>query len=205
MARFVSQQAPLILGSASPRRRDLLAGLGLPFVVRPPDICEDRASKEAPNEYVERMACEKLLALASTPKGQGGSALLTADTTVVIDGDVLGKPSDTREAFELLRRISGREHRVHTAYAIAHGDRPDRVVRLRRVESSVFLRQASDEELHRYAETGEGLDKAGAYAVQGIGAFLVERIDGSYTNVVGLPVCEMVVDFRDLGLLESFP
>jgi septum formation protein len=127
-----------------------------------------------------------------------------ADTIVVLDGDVLGKPRDVADAEALLKRLSGRTHTVYTRYALAAADAAEPALE-RTVASQVTLRAAEPEELARYAATREGLDKAGAYAVQGIGAFLVEAISGSYTNVVGLPVCEVVLDLKRLGLLAGFP
>ncbi|NLE87986.1 MAG: septum formation protein Maf [Myxococcales bacterium] len=205
---MIGAHRPLVLGSQSPRRFDILSGLGIPLRVRPADVDETRREGESAVRYVERVTTAKLEAvgreLAVEREGDIGG-VLTADTTVVVDGDVLGKPMDVADAVRLLGRIAGRAHQVLTCYAIGTPDAPGRVAALRTVESRVFMRGASLEELERYARTGEGLDKAGAYAVQGIGAFLVERIDGSYTNVVGLPACEVVVDLQRLGLLGAFP
>jgi septum formation protein len=194
---------PLILGSASPRRRDILSGLGIPITVLPADIDEGLAPAEAPLEYVERIVAAKLAAVAVRARQTAGAGLLVADTIVVLDEQVLGKPVDVADAERLLRRLAGREHRVHTRYAIAapFGE----TLAARTVTSDVRLRAAPAEMLARYARTGEGLDKAGAYAVQGIGAFLVESIRGSYSNVVGLPACEVVGDLLSTGLLEHFP
>lgn len=202
----ISVQRPLCLGSASPRRRDLLGGLGLPLRVVVTDIDEEPQSGEAPLEYLMRVTQDKLLAAAA--KGnelEPCAALLVADTIVRIDDRVIGKPSDVEEALILLRQLSGREHIVHTRYAIASCRNWDVPLAERTVTSSVYLRDAPVETLRRYAETGEGLDKAGAYAVQGIGAFLVERIEGSYSNVVGLPICEVVRDLIMTGLIREFP
>jgi len=200
----ITPETPLILGSASPRRRELLERLGLSLTIRPADIDEDRKSAEPPLEYLERIVAEKLTAVArgNTARTAG---ILVADTIVVLDGDVLGKPNDVADAAALLTRLAGRTHTVYTRYALAPSGSGDRAAAARTVESSVRIRAAEADELERYARTGEGLDKAGAYAVQGIGAFLVETIDGSYTNVVGLPVCEVVLDLKRIGLLDHFP
>jgi septum formation protein len=131
--------------------------------------------------------------------------VLVADTIVVLAGAILGKPVDVADARRLLERLAGRTHVVYTRYAIARADAPLVPVAARTVQSSVTLRAASGAELEAYARTGEGLDKAGAYAIQGVGAFLIERIEGSYTNVVGLPACEVVMDLLDARLLERFP
>jgi septum formation protein len=136
---------------------------------------------------------------------RGCAALLVADTIVRIEDRIIGKPRDIDDALVLLRLLSGREHIVHTRYAVASADDFARPLLARTVTSRVVLRSAPTEVLTRYAATGEGLDKAGAYAVQGIGAFLVERINGSYSNVVGLPVCEVISDLMAVGLLEDFP
>lgn len=201
----ITRETPLVLGSASPRRRELLSGLGVPIVVAPADVDETVIAGEAPLAYLERVVGKKLGAVALGPNAPMGSAVLVADTTVVIDGAILGKPSDVTDAQALLARIVGRTHLVYTRYAIARAPEPGVVLAARTVESRVSMRQASSEEIRRYAETGEGLDKAGAYAVQGIGAFLIERIDGSYSNVVGLPACEVIQDLVTTGLLARFP
>ena len=201
---MISAEMPLLLGSASPRRRDILCGLGLQIRVEPADIPEHVIAKELPLDYVERIVEEKLSAVAARATG-AFSGLLVADTVVVIDGDILGKPSDVADARRLLRRIAGRTHTVYTRYAISLPDAPETSRIARTVATEVSLRAASLDEITRYAESGEGLDKAGAYAAQGLGAFLIERIAGSYSNVVGLPACEVIVDLRALGLLGHFP
>ncbi|HTQ05775.1 MAG TPA: Maf family protein [Polyangiaceae bacterium] len=195
--------SPLILGSASPRRREILAGLGVAIVVLPADIDESVGPGEAAAAYLERIVGGKLRAVARRLGAQPARALLVADTSVVIDGEILGKPQDTADAVRLLSRLCGRVHRVHTRYAIG---RPNgELVVARTVTTEVTLRAASADEIERYARSGEGLDKAGAYAAQGIGSFLVERVNGSYTNVVGLPACEVVLDLKQHGLLGPFP
>lgn len=197
---MISAERPLLLGSASPRRRELCAGLGLPIRVAPADVCEDLRAGESPSAYLERVVADKLLAVAERAEPPF-AAILVADTIVVLHDEILGKPSDAADAERLLSRIVGRTHVVLTRYAIKG---PEAEL-ARTVESRVSMRAASSDEVARYARTGEGLDKAGAYAAQGIGAFLVERIEGSYTNVIGLPVCEVVLDLRAAGLLGDFP
>jgi nucleoside triphosphate pyrophosphatase len=200
---------PLVLGSASPRRREILGSLSLPLLVLPADIVEDTEPSETPEAYLERIALGKLEAVARRleqhPERATAAALLVADTTVVIDSHILGKPSNIAEAAAMLTQLTGRTHRVLTRYLIAAPSAPAQPLRSRTVETQVTLRRASAGEIERYAATGEGLDKAGAYAAQGIGTFLVERVDGSYSNVVGLPACEVVVDLRSCGLLGDFP
>lgn len=201
--RPISAEHPLLLGSASPRRRALVEGLGLPYLVRAPEVAEEVAPGEAPEPYLERIVDAKL-ARARELAPEAVACSLVADTTVVIGERILGKPSGVGEALELLRALAGRTHRVLTRYAV--GVRGGtRALVARTVATQVTIRTASDDELARYAQSGEGLDKAGAYAAQGLGAFLVERVEGSYTNVVGLPVCELVVDLRSAGLLAGFP
>lgn len=201
---MISAETPLVLGSASPRRRDILSGLGIAIRVAPADIPEHLQEGEAALGYVSRIVQEKLAAVAARVDAPL-SGVLVADTIVVIDGSVLGKPIDVADAERLLRRIAGRTHTVYTRYAISLPDSPAVAAVARTVATEVSLRAASSEELARYAASGEGLDKAGAYAAQGLGAFLIERIAGSYSNVVGLPACEVVLDLRALGLIEHFP
>lgn len=211
---MIQSTRPLLLGSASPRRRDILASLRLPFVVMAADISEEVGAGESPHGYLERIAAAKLeaiLARLSTGAAQalapgGVAAVLVADTTVVIDGDIVGKPADTAAAVATLGRLAGRTHDVYTRYLIARPEGgPDELLVGRTVQTRVTLRSATRAELEAYARTGEGLDKAGAYAAQGIGSFLVEGVTGSYSNVVGLPACELVSDLTRVGLLGVFP
>jgi len=178
--------------------------MGLPIRIEPADIPEDVALGEQPLDYVSRIVAEKLSAVAARVAAPF-SAILVADTVVVVDGQVLGKPRDTADAASLLRRIVGRTHFVYTRYAISIADAPGVIRAAHTVSTEVSLRAASEDEITRYAASGEGLDKAGAYAAQGLGAFLIQRIVGSYSNVVGLPACEVVLDLRALGLLGHFP
>jgi len=201
---MISAETPLLLGSASPRRRDILRGLGFELRIEPADIPEHVAASEQPLDYVSRIVQEKLGAVAARASGAFAGALV-ADTVVVIDGEILGKPADVADAARLLGKIAGRTHTVYTRYAISLPDAPEVVRAARTVATEVSLRAASQDELARYAASGEGLDKAGAYAAQGLGAFLIERIVGSYSNVVGLPACEVVLDLRALGLIAHFP
>ncbi len=194
---------PLILGSASPRRREILSGLGLSIVVLPADIDESVRPGETAAAYLERIVLDKLHAVTNRLGERPAAAVLVADTSVIIDDSILGKPSDVADAVRLLTRLCGRVHRVHTRYAI--GTSSGALVVARTVTTEVTLRAASADEIDRYARSGEGLDKAGAYAAQGIGSFLVERVNGSYTNVVGLPACEVVLDLKEHGLLGPFP
>jgi septum formation protein len=202
MPARISESTPLVLGSASPRRREILTNLRIPIRVLPADVPEEVLGVEAAPAYIERIVADKLAAVGQRAQG-AGAAILVADTIVVVDGAILGKPTDYDDAERLLRRIVGRTHIVFTRYAIGAIDGTLAVART--VKSEVRLRAASAAEIRGYAETGEGLDKAGAYAIQGVGAFLIESIDGSYTNVVGLPACEVVSDLLATGLVENFP
>jgi septum formation protein len=201
---MISAARPLLLGSASPRRRELIAGLGLPLRVLAADADERVHPGDTPAAYLERVVSAKLAAVAARAEPPF-SAILVADTTVVLGEQILGKPESEEEAAELVARIVGRTHVVLTRYAISRAEAPADAITERTVSSRVTMRAASPDEIVRYAKTGEGLDKAGAYAAQGIGAFLVERIEGSYTNVIGLPVCEVVLDLTATGLLAEFP
>jgi nucleoside triphosphate pyrophosphatase len=202
----ISANNPLCLGSRSPRRRELLSGLGLPLIIEPADVEESVLDGERPLIYLERVVEDKLVALCrKRPQANGVAAVLVADTIVVIDEEILGKPLDVADAARLLRRLAGRDHVVYTRFAIATGQGEPATVLRRTVSTRVRLRQATDDEIERYAATREGLDKAGAYAAQGIGSYLIERIDGSYTNVVGLPLCEVVTELQHLQLLAEFP
>ena len=186
---------PLILASASPRRRELLASLDLDFTVRPATVDETPNPGERPRDLVRRLAREKAEAGAQDGEqatsegardaGQGHEWVLAADTIVVIEGEVLGKPADRTEARRMLKRLQGRWHLVLTGVAL----RPPDGDTLHAVESTrVLFAELTPEQIDWYAETGEPDDKAGAYAVQGLGALFVSEIDGNYSNVVGLPL-----------------
>jgi septum formation protein len=179
---------PLILASASPRRRDLLARTGVRFEVQPAGVPEEARPGETPVGQAERLARAKALAVARRVGRSPRRMVLGADTIVVIDGAVLGKPADPEHAVALLTRLVGRRHRVVTAIALAASDTLE--IRQTAVESDVTMRPAGEEELRAYVATGEPLDKAGAYAAQGEGRRFIERIEGSESNVIGLPLEE---------------
>lgn len=179
---------PLVLASASPRRRDLLEQIGIQHEVAPVTLNEAPGDGEAPDLYVLRLAREKALT-CQRDWHDSGRLFLGADTTVVVDGCILGKPADADEARAMLARLSGREHQVMSGVALAG----PHAVRERVVASRVQLRPLSTAEIDGYVATGEPLDKAGAFGVQGRGAALVAALHGSYTAVVGLPL-EAVTD-----------
>lgn len=168
---------PLTLASSSPRRRQLLEMLGIPVRVVPSNIPEVRRAVETPVDYVERLAREKALSVR-------GRLVLGADTTVVIRDEVLEKPADAEDALRMLRKLQGRTHQVVTSVALVKGER---VLQATDVTNVVF-RRMTDEFLGAYVATGEPMDKAGAYGIQGYGAALVERIEGDFFSVMGLPL-----------------
>ena len=202
---MIHHSTPLVLGSGSPRRREILQTLSIPIRVIPGQADEDVHEGEAPATYLQRVVLEKLRDVAARLDGAPFGGLLVADTVVLLDDHILGKPADEAEACRMLRGLSGRAHEVHTRFAIASPDNPSLPVHEQTVRTVVTFRALSDAEVARYAASGEGLDKAGAYAAQGLGSFAVERIEGSYPNVVGLPACEVVVALRRAGLLQAFP
>jgi len=181
----------LVLASASPRRRALLEQLGIPLRVDPAHLDENVRAGEAAERYVLRLAQEKA---AAVHVRHPADTVLAADTSVVLDGVVLGKPTDEDEALSMLGRLSGRTHSVMTAIAVAG-------VGGRCVTAKVTFAPATETALRWYVSTGEPMDKAGAYAVQGIGGFLVERIEGSVSAVVGLPLVETLALLREAGYL----
>jgi septum formation protein len=184
----------LVLASQSPRRRELLGCAGIPFVVRPSSVDEARIGDEDPGEHVRRLAREKAQSVACGPD----EIVLGADTVVVIDGEVLGKPSDPEHAARMLRQLSGRAHEVVTGICLRTSNRLIVDMESTRVR---FVR-LSEEEIAAYAASGEPLDKAGAYAIQGLASRFVGRIEGCYFNVVGLPVALV---WRHLKELAAFP
>ncbi len=178
--------------------------MGIELRVSPASISEDVLPAERPADFLRRIVRSKLDAVLRQGSDMPRAAVLVADTIVVIDGEILGKPTDVEDNVRLVGRIAGRQHTVYTRYAIAVAG-SESSPHERTVCTDVWMRAASPDELSRYAATGEGADKAGGYALQGIGAFLVERIAGSHSNVIGLPACEVVSDLASLGVLGPFP
>nr|WP_321499837.1 Maf family protein [uncultured Dethiosulfovibrio sp.] len=186
----------VILASASPRRRELLSLLGWPFSVRVSSIEEVIVPSESPQDAVVRLATEKARSVHSSPEDM----VIAADTVVVLDGAILGKPSSKDEAFEMVKSLAGRSHLVMTGVAVAQGNRVVSDVEI----TSVFFRDLDDDRIRAYVETREGMDKAGAYGIQGLGALLVSRIEGDYFNVVGLPLHRLSIMVGSFGCsLES--
>lgn len=184
----------LILASSSPRRKELLARFGLAFDVDVPDVDESLLPGEDPRTHVGRLAAGK----AEEVAGRHGEGLvIAADTVVVLDGRIIGKPRDKADARRMLGELSGRTHRVYTGVTVADassGTGSTRVVR-----SSVTMSEIDPGEIARYVDTGEPLDKAGSYAVQGLGGKFVSRVEGSLSNVIGLPLDELRELLADAG------
>jgi septum formation protein len=187
----------VILASQSPRRRDLLTLVGIPHEVRPADVDESVHPDEAPVPHCERLARAKAETVAALDPT---AVTIGSDTIVVIDGDIMGKPRDRAQAIEMLTRLSGRTHTVFTAVAVTFAGRT-----LSGVESvSVTFRPMDAERIAAYVDTGEPMDKAGAYGIQGFGATNVERIDGDYFAVMGLPLGRMVTLLHEHGLHYAY-
>lgn len=193
--------APLVLASTSPRRRMLLDQAGITFDVHPPQVAETHRPSEAAPDLAARLAKEKAMAVAEQLGSASQRVVLGADTIVVLDDDVLGKPRDATHAMRMLTRLCGRTHRVITAVAVARSDTLS--LRELQVESWVAMRRADADEIRAYVATGEPLDKAGAYAVQGEGRRFVTHVEGSETNVIGLPVEETLALLRVEGIGDA--
>lgn len=199
MERFISTDNPLILASDSPRRRMLLEQLRIPFVQRASNADEGMTTGDPATD-----ACLIAKAKASTVAlFEPGKWILGADTMVVLGNHVLGKPADDEQAGRMLQMLSGKAHQVITGICIISPD--GLTARMESVATEVRFRALSQEEIEGYVATGEPRGKAGAYAIQGIGAFMVEGITGPYTNVVGLPLCVLVKALVGLGAVRRFP
>ena len=183
----------LVLASASPRRAELLAAAGFTFEVRPADVDETPYASEAPVAYAFRVARDKAEAVARAC-GQPGTVVLAADTVVVAGGEILGKPDDDADARRMLKRLSGAVHEVHTAVVLI----ADHVDRTEVVTTRVRMLPLSDDEISWYIASGETRGKAGAYAIQGYAARFIEHIDGSWSNVVGLPIATVYRILKEL-------
>ncbi len=186
MAREVTTATPrVILASASPRRRELLALVGIAHEVCPADIDESLLTGETPTGHSERLARSKAHTIAAR---EPNAVVIAADTIVVLDGDILGKPRDQADAVAMLARLSGRAHEVFTAIAVARGGQTESAVE----QVRVTFRALTSHDVDMYVATGEPLDKAGAYGIQGYGATIVERVEGDYFSVMGLGLRRLV-------------
>ncbi len=193
----VSLSYPFVLASASPRREELLRSLGLSFTILPAHIDETWQEGETPAAHVRRLAREKAAAMAvKHPQ----AIVLGADTIVALDGLILGKPKNRKQAREMLQRLSGRTHTVFTGFALAQESR--NVAKTRVVRSAVRFKVISPDEMGWYIASAEPYDKAGGYAAQGMGASFIKSIRGSYTNVIGLPVCEVLEELKKLDAVH---
>ena len=190
----VTAKAPLILASNSPRRRQLLALTGIPFIVLVADVDESLLANENPAAYVLRLAEAKARAVPA----DAGQIILAADTTVVNGSDILGKPKDEAEAAVMLKRLRGHAHQVYTGIALFR--RSDGVLLTDLCVTDVPMRDYSDGEIQDYVATGDPLDKAGAYAIQHSGFHPVARMDGCFASVMGLPVCHVILQMRKMDL-----
>jgi septum formation protein len=188
-------QRQIILASTSPRRRELLTHAGISFIVESADVDERVLAGETPEEHTARLALEKARVVA---RRRGKGIVLAADTVVVIDRKILGKPADRQDALRMLTLLSGRKHRVVTAVAVLDAGKGRMATR--HSKTGVWFRKLSRREIDAYVATGEPLDKAGAYGIQERGGLLVERIDGCYFNVVGLPISLVGAMLAEFGI-----
>jgi len=188
--------APILLASGSPRRRELLEQLGLQFAITAPDVDESPLAGERPIAYVARVALDKANAVSLVGTTSGDALVIAADTTVELAGAIIAKPIDGDDARAMLRRLSGRTHEVHTGVALRRGDRHLTAT----VTSLVTFVELSDEVIEWYVATGEPFDKAGGYAIQGAGAVLVASVEGSVSNIIGLPLHTVVELAEQLGV-----
>jgi len=187
----------IILASESTRRVDILRMLGIPFSIIPPDVDESRLFEETPREYVLRISYEKAHKVG---RHFPEKWVIGADTIVVYKKKILGKPANEDAAFKMLQLLKGKWHKVITGFCVLNVDRE--ITYHDAVETKVFMKDLLDAEIMKYIGTSEPLDKAGSYAVQGRGGYMVKEIKGSYSNVVGLPICEVAEALLSLGILS---
>ena len=187
----------VVLASASPRRHELLNLVGIPHEVRPANIDETLRPRETPHRHAERLAREKASAIATRDPNL---VTIGADTIVVVNRKILGKPASVEQAAAMLRQLSGREHKVVTAVAVSRGKKLRSAVE----EVRVRFRKLRQDEIDAYIATGEPMDKAGAYGIQGYGATIVECVNGDYFSVMGLPLARLVGLLRDVGIKYTF-
>ncbi len=214
----------LVLASASPRRKELLERIGFAVKIVPAEIEEVMEPEEDPTEFVKRMSRSKVLSVVNRLKGtmathaenQGQQNVgrgkkregpdrwvVGADTIVVVDGEVMGKPTSPDEAFDMLQKLSGRDHTVVTGFCVF--DLIKNKEGIQAVVSTVRFKRMSRREIEKYLSVGESTDKAGAYGIQGVGSYLIDSIIGSYTNVVGLPLCQLMEMFEEMGAHDILP
>ena len=194
----MSNHGTIILASASPRRTELMTLAGIEFSVVPADICEDVLPDEIPSEHVMRLSREKADAVAATTIGR---FFIGADTVVVLDETIMGKPVDEAEAFRMLSALSGRDHEVITGFTVF--DKVSGIHLSRCVRTEVTFKDIGEREIRTYIASGCPMDKAGAYAIQGGAVHFIRAICGSYTNVIGLPMTELYETLCQLGALDA--
>lgn len=185
----------MILASSSPRRRDLLSSLGLQFQAIPAELREVPSPHEAAKDFAVRVAEKKALIVGNK---YPSAWVIGADTIVAVDGTILGKPRDKADARRMLQQLADREHVVITGYVLVNMAAKKKMTGVE--ETRVTINALEEREIEWYINTGEPFDKAGGYAIQGKGAFMVERIEGSYTNVVGLPLCQLIRLLKEVGI-----
>jgi len=190
----------IVLASTSPRRKELLQSVGVQFEIIAPSSDESLLGKENPEDYALRLSREKALSVSQNL--DGNTLVIGADTIVVVDNRILGKPKDEEDAKIMLSKISGRVHHVLTAFSITKGEHE--ILHTHIVGTEVIVKTLEPQEIEGYIKTGEPMDKAGAYGIQGVGAFMVKEVRGSYTNVVGLPLVEVLESLKKLGAIELF-
>jgi septum formation protein len=187
----------IILASASPRRKQLLSSVGLKFKTVPAHVDENYLNGETPNQHARRLAQSKAKIISEKYPDVW---VLGADTIVVIDGQILGKPENKAQAKKMLQKLSGRTHKVHTAFTITRA--VSSISRTRVIQSAVNFKNISPDEIKWYISSKEPYDKAGGYAAQEKGASFIKSVRGSYTNVIGLPLCEVLEEFKALGVIS---
>ncbi|MCX7856598.1 MAG: Maf family protein [Deltaproteobacteria bacterium] len=187
----------IILASESPRRVDLLRTLGIPFSIVPPSIKEERKKGESPKSYVLRISLEKALTIGNYFPDKW---VIGADTVVVYKNKLIGKPKNEEHAFMTLKTLKGKWHKVITGFSIVNLQR--NIYYTHAVETKVFIKDLTDEEIIKYIKTSEPFGKAGSYAIQGKGGYMIKEIKGSYANVIGLPICEVTEALQNLGILS---
>ena len=188
--------ASLVLASSSPRRRELLSQLGFALTIRPADVDESHLPGEKPNDLAKRLARLKGECAARLLGPSSNTIIVGADTVVALDDMVLGKPIDAEDSYRMLRALAGRVHSVFSGVYVSDHTMSEALV----VETKVRFRNITEQEIKWYVATGEPRDKAGSYAIQGIGGFLIESIEGSHSNVIGLPLAETLAALERLGL-----
>lgn len=186
----------IILASNSPRRKQLLSMIGLKFVVEPSNFKETASKRLSPQERAEFLSFQKAQSVAVKHKN---ALVIGADTIVVLGKSIIGKPKNKVHAKRMLKKLNGKMHKVITAYSLINTETKRQIIRS--IESKVYFKKLKDIQIDHYIKTGEYVDKAGAYGVQGIGSLLVRKIDGDYFNVVGLPIQSLVADLEKLGVM----